>query len=189
MPDEAYERFAAQFEARLQGDQEEAREALKAHDRKIRDLDKKHAVLMAAVEDGGYSKPIVERLNKVDAELTALRDVHDSLVPAPVELLLDLPALYRRYVDNLSSTLMDEAVSGSAADELHGLIDCVVVTWDGDREHHELDVSGKLLEMLAKAKPAGGAGYVSNGCSLKLVAGAGFGLSRTHPIPIPRRIP
>ncbi|MEZ0468068.1 hypothetical protein [Phaeobacter sp. SYSU ZJ3003] len=70
---------------------------------------------------------------------------------------------------------MDEEVSGSAADELHGLIDRVVVTWDGEQEHHELDMSGKLLEMLAKAEPAGEAGFVSNGCSLKLVAGARIG--------------
>ena len=174
MQDEAYERFAVQFEARLKGDQEQAREALKAHDRKIRDLDAKHANLLDAVENGKFSDSIIDALNRTAEDLKALRAARDALVPEPIALPADLPALYRRYVDNLSSTLMDEEVSGSAADELHGLIDRVVVTWDGDRDHHELDVSGKLLEMLAKAKPAGEAGFVSNGCSLKLVAGVGF---------------
>lgn len=157
MQDEAYKRFAAQFEAGLQGDREAAREAFKAPDRKVRDLDKKHAGLLAAVEDGDDSAPIIKRLNEVDAELAALRDLRDGLVPEPVELPPDLPALSRRYVDDLSSTLMDEEVSGSAADELDGLMDRAV-----DQGPHDLDVSGKLLEMLANAKPADAAGYVSN---------------------------
>ena len=110
----------------------------------------------------------------VAEDRNALRAALDSLLPKRVEPPADLPALYRRYVDNLSATLRDEEVSGSAADELHGLIDRVVVTWDGDREHHELDVSGKLLEILATPKPTLEAGLVSNGCSLKLVAGVGF---------------
>ncbi|WP_417260610.1 hypothetical protein [Celeribacter sp.] len=88
-------------------------------------------------------------------------------------------ALYRAYVEDLVGTLSDEAVAGSAADELHELIDTVVVSWDGDAEHHTLELRGKLLEMLNKTKPALGAGLEANGHSLKLVAGGGIGLWRT----------
>jgi hypothetical protein len=45
-----------------------------------------------------------------------------------------------------------------------------VVSWDADLGAHQLEIRGKLLEMLQKAKPALGAGLVSNESSLKLVA-------------------
>ena len=86
----------------------------------------------------------------------------------------DLPAFYRSYVDNLTATLTHEEVAGPAADELHGLIDTVEVSWDAGAQIHELELRGELLEMLAKKRPAGGAGLAANACSLKLVAGVGF---------------
>jgi hypothetical protein len=42
-------------------------------------------------------------------------------------------------VADLASTLSDEVVAGAAPDELHTLIDTVVVRWDDQKEHHELD--------------------------------------------------
>ena len=123
---------------------------------------------------GDYSDALIAQLNKIDAELAEARSKRDALVPTPVDLPEDLPALYRAYVEDLVGTLSDEAVAGSAADELHDLIDTVVVSWDDDAKHHTLDLRGKLLEMLNKTKPALGAGLEANGHSLKLVAGVGF---------------
>ncbi|PQO21988.1 recombinase family protein [Rhodobacteraceae bacterium WD3A24] len=174
MQDEAYARFAEQFEARMKAGQKGAAEILKAHDRKIGDLERRHAGFLDAVADGDHSPAVIKALNAVDAELEALRAERETLIPAPVELPPDLPELYRDYVDNLAATLQDEAVSAAAADELHGLIDTVVVSWDAEAGGHWLDVRGKLLELLTKAKPACGAGFVANGHSLKLVAGVGF---------------
>ena len=54
-------------------------------------------------------------------------------------------------------------ISMHLLDELHTLIDTVVVSWDDQKEHHELEIRGKLLELLAKGKPAGEAGFVANG--------------------------
>jgi len=47
-------------------------------------------------------------------------------------------------VADLASTLSDEVVAGSAADELHTLIDTVVVSRNEHKEHHELDIQGDL---------------------------------------------
>ncbi|PKQ10609.1 MAG: recombinase family protein [Alphaproteobacteria bacterium HGW-Alphaproteobacteria-1] len=174
MQDDAYARFAAQFEAKMKAGQKGAAELLKAHDLKTRELEQRHRGFLDAVAKGDHSPPIIKALNAVDAELEALRAERDTLVPAPVELPPDLPELYREYVANLAATLQDEAVSAAASDELHGLIDTVVVVWDAEANGHRLDVQGKLLEMLAKAKPAEEAGLVANGHSLKLVAGVGF---------------
>jgi hypothetical protein len=40
----------------------------------------------------------------------------------------DLTALYRAHGDNLVGTLSDEEISGRVSDELHKIIDSVVVT-------------------------------------------------------------
>ncbi len=90
------------------------------------------------------SSSLIERLNAVDVELKALRVEREALVPTPIDLPEDLPALCRTYVADLASTLSDEVVAGSAADELHILIDTLVVSWDEQKEHHELEMQGKL---------------------------------------------
>jgi hypothetical protein len=40
----------------------------------------------------------------------------------------DLTALYRAHADSLAGTLSDEGISGRASDELHKIIDSVVMT-------------------------------------------------------------
>lgn len=69
-------------------------------------------------------------------------------------------------------TLSEEGVVGRAADEIHGLVDRVVVRWSTSAKTHELELEGALVEMLVRAKPAKEAGLRSNEGSLKLVAGA-----------------
>ena len=129
---------------------------------------------VSAVEGGTFSEALIERLNAVDAELKALRAEREALVPTPVDLPEDLPSLYRAYVADLASTLSDEVVAGSAADELHTLIDTVVVSWNEQKEHHELDIQGKLLELLSFGESKKAASLSTAACSLKLVAGVGF---------------
>lgn len=82
-------------------------------------------------------------------------------------------------MEDLAETLTDGEVSGRASDELHELIEKVVVSWDANLGAHQLEIRGKLLEMRKKAKPALGAGLVSNESSLKLVAGGRIDLDRT----------
>lgn len=104
----------------------------------------------------------------------ALKVEREALVPTPIDLPEDLPALYRTYVADLASTLSDEVVAGSAADELHTLIDRVAVSWDEQKEHHELDIQSKLLELLNFVDSEKAASLSTATCSLKLVAGVGF---------------
>ena len=121
-----------------------------------------------------YARPVIKRLNAVDEELISLKAERDALVPAPIALPEDLPALYRAHIDDLVGTLTDKVVAGPAADELHTLIDTVVVTWDAEERIHWLEVQGKLLEWLSfadikKAATLSGAAFL-----LELVAGVGF---------------
>ncbi len=177
--DQAYAEFREKFLARKKGEEKERDDLLRLHSQAVRQLESRHANLMKAVEDGDYSAPVIAQLNKVDAELTQARAKRDAAAPEPIFLPQDLPALYRAHIDDLVGTLSDEGVSGRASEELHQIIDTVVVTWDADAKHHALELRGKLLEMLNITKPALGAGLDISEVSLNLVAGGGVGLWRT----------
>ncbi len=127
------------------------------------------------MEDGDYSAPVIAQLNKVDADLAEARARRAAVAPEPIVLPTDLPAIYRAHIDDLAATLSDEDVSGRASEELHSLIDNVVVEWDGEARVHRLELRGKLLELLKTKKPAGEVGLADCESSLKLVAGARFG--------------
>ncbi|WP_281985124.1 recombinase family protein [Thalassorhabdomicrobium marinisediminis] len=148
MQDEAYAEFRARFLARTEVEEKERGQMLCLHDQNVRQLETRHANLMKAVEDGDYSAPIIAQLNKVDAELAEVRAKREALTSEPIVLPTDLPALYRAYVDDLVATLSDEEVSGRASEELHSLIDTVVVGWDGDERHHLLELRGKRKRRL-----------------------------------------
>ncbi|WP_254443971.1 hypothetical protein [Ruegeria sp. HKCCA4008] len=129
---------------------------------------------MDAIENGQHSNVVVERLNSYDQELKTLQATRDQLVPRPITLPDDMPSLYRGYIDNLVTTLTDEGVAGRASDELHELLDRVVVSYDHGAKNHILDMQGNLITMLKKTKPAEEAGFDDAKSSLKLVAGRGF---------------
>ena len=82
------------------------------------------------MEGGKFSEPIIDKLNAVDAELKALSARRGELEPVEVELSEDIPALYRAYIENLLATLSEETIAGRASDELHGMIETVIVEWD-----------------------------------------------------------
>jgi hypothetical protein len=48
------------------------------------------------------------------------------------------------------STLAFGGVAVPAADELHRLVEFVIVSWDEGEKLHALEVRGELVEMLAK---------------------------------------
>jgi hypothetical protein len=54
-----------------------------------------------------------------------------------------------------------------------------MMSWDAVLGAHQLEILGKLLEMMQKAKPADLAGFVSCGVSLNRVAGGRADLDRT----------
>ncbi|WP_299818316.1 hypothetical protein [uncultured Jannaschia sp.] len=53
-----------------------------------------------------------------------------------IELPDGLPKLYRETVAVLAAKLSKESVAGRAADELHDLVDRIVVQWDDNAHRH-----------------------------------------------------
>ncbi|WOI56085.1 hypothetical protein [Palleronia sp. LCG004] len=98
-----------------------------------------------------------------------------------MELPDDLPTLYRAHIGNLIGMLSEPSVRDRASDELRELISAIVVR-PRPGGGHEVELEGKLPEMLAKTKAAGGAGFRSNERSFELVAGARIGLNRSSSV-------
>ena len=89
----------------------------------------------------------------IEADLARLRVTRDEIVPPDIELPEDLPDLYRDVVDNLATRLSETSIVSRAADELHELMDRIVVEWDDKAKAHRLTIEGNLLEMLRKSAP------------------------------------
>ncbi|WP_231751932.1 zinc ribbon domain-containing protein [Phaeobacter sp. CECT 5382] len=172
MQDVAYQEFKLRFLQRRQRQEEDDGEALRQHDQITKRLERERQNLMRAVKNGIHSDSVISELNTLDAQLAVRPSEREALVRTPVDLPEDLPALYRGHIDNLVATLTDEGVAGRASDELHELLDRVVVSYDIKTKDHFLDMQGNLIAMLRNTKPAEEAGIEANESSLKLVAGA-----------------
>ncbi|WP_421906027.1 recombinase family protein [Mameliella sp.] len=123
MQEKEYEQFRSSYIAKMQADEQESGRVLQRHDALIREVEKERAHLLQAVKEGRFSNVLIEELEVADGKLKELRRERESLVPAPIELPEDIPALYRDHVEDLVGKLTDAAVAGPAADELHTLVD------------------------------------------------------------------
>ncbi|WP_156916916.1 hypothetical protein [Leisingera aquimarina] len=115
MRDEAFQEFKTRYLHHLQHREKDNGEALRLHDQRTRELEKKISNLMDAIENGQHSNVIVECLNSYEQELKTLQATRDQLVPTPITLPDDMPSLYRRHIDNLVATLTDEGVLAERA--------------------------------------------------------------------------
>ena len=110
----------------------------------------------------------------IEADLARLRVTRDEIVPPDIELPEDLPDLYRDVVDNLATRLSETSIVSRAADELHELMDRIVVEWDDKAKAHRLTIEGNLLEMLRKSAPdelgavRGNAIFAEVGCGSRI---------------------
>ncbi|WP_133056373.1 hypothetical protein [Limimaricola soesokkakensis] len=150
----AYDRFRERFRARLADGQEAAEDRLRVHDVRQRELETSKRNLLRAIEIGEDPTLLVERLNSVDRDLKEMQGRRADLLVPDVELPENLPELHRAMVADLAAALSDESVAGRAADELHELVDRVVVHWDAEARGHWLSIEGSLLEMLRKSAPS-----------------------------------
>ena len=97
---------------------------------------------------------LLPRLNAVDAELKAMKGKREDIVPPEIELPGEPAGPLPGDGRDLAATLSQEDVAGRAADELHDLVDRIVVHWDEEARGHWLAIEGNLLEMLRKTAPA-----------------------------------
>ncbi|MFW8596413.1 hypothetical protein [Cribrihabitans neustonicus] len=142
MQDAAYQWFRSRYEAQLKATVLHKGDALRLFDQETKQFEQNRANLLRAVKNGLHSDAVINEFNAVDAKLEPRSDEREALVPTPIELPTDLPALYRDFVTNITSTLSDEGVAGRASDELHALLDQVIIRWNAVTRSHEFEMRG-----------------------------------------------
>jgi site-specific DNA recombinase len=111
--------------------------------------------IVAAIEDGGYSRPLMERLKTLEAEVEA---IEDSLNQAPrdvPDVHPNVAEIYRRKVERLTEALNDPEDRAEAATALRGLIDKIVLTPGAKRGEISAQLFGDLETVLAWAHDQG----------------------------------
>ena len=173
MKSKAYELLRERFHERLQTSPGAADDALRLHDARVRELETAHRNLLRAIETGADPAVLIERLNVVDAELKEMRARRAEFVAPEVDLPPNLPDLYREMVSDLATTLSEDVVASRAADELHELVERIIVEWDDKARAHRLTIEGNLQERLRKSAPkeldaVSGAIFAEVGCGSRI---------------------
>jgi site-specific DNA recombinase len=142
-------------------------------DRKaLADIEKKLKEIITAIEDGGYSRPLMAHLRDLEArqdELTA------RLCRAPVDipdLHPNVAGIYRRKVERLAEALRRPQERDEAAEAIRGLIERISLTPGAKRGEIAATLHGELgtiLEWTAQKQNTPG-GFAS-GVSVSVVAG------------------
>ena len=127
--------------------------------------------LYDAIAEGLRTPGLKEKLEDLEARVTALDEALTAPAPSPVRLHPNLSDLYRRKVTELSATLADPGIRAQALEVVRGLIERVTVH-TGAEGAVTLDLEGALTAMLSLAQPE--AGRALGEGSVKVVAGVGF---------------
>jgi DNA invertase Pin-like site-specific DNA recombinase len=113
--------------------------------------------LVAAIEDGGYSRPLMERLKALEADAEALEA---KLAQAPLDVpdvLPNVADLHRRKVERLIEALDSADERTEAATALRSLINRIVLTPGPKRGEVRIELQGDLETVLRWAMRAEGA--------------------------------
>jgi site-specific DNA recombinase len=131
-----------------------------------------------AIAEGLRSPGLKEKLLDLEGRVAAIDTELGRPAPAPVRLNPNLSELYRRKVTELAVTLADPRIAQPAREVVRGLIERVSVSWEEGQAVVALD--GALTALIGLAQNAKGPALAGPlGSSVKVVAGAGFGLCRT----------
>src|SRR5260221_13062565 len=145
--------------------------------RALGDIDRKIAGIMRAIEDGNYNPTLTKRLGVLETDkVKAEADVANAAVPPKLRIHPNLPALYRRKVEQLQEALSEPATQVEAGEIIRSLIDRIELTPEGDAL--AIKLYGDLAQIIAFSETSAGhqKGPVSDemGPILSVVAGRGF---------------
>ncbi len=158
-------------------------------------VEKKIADIVAAIEDGGYTRALTDRLRELEARQDELRE---RLATAPADIPdvhPNVAGLYRRKVERLAEALRDSRERDEAAEAVRGLIERVVLTPGAKRGEMDATLHGDLgaiLEWTAKGHRKNETDTPSSEMSVSAVARGGGGgggrfPARTRAAPAPPR--
>jgi site-specific DNA recombinase len=139
----------------------------------LKDIERKIATIISAIEDGKYTPSLMTRLVALEQEKAQAETRLRTSKPAPVlRLHTKLPELYRSKVERLAQALNAPDTVTEAAEIMRGLIDRIVLTPEGDVLRAELHGDLAVLARFAQAKEGRAEG--DSALRLSVVAGVGF---------------
>lgn len=112
--------------------------------------------IVAAIEDGGYSRPLMERLKGLEADAEALEAKLAEPMIDPPDLHPNMAELYRRKVERLSDALSQPEERDEAAQALRALIKEIVLTPGPKRGEIFAELRSEFETVLQWAQNDGG---------------------------------
>ena len=163
--------------------QNHERRASEADDRQRLDKARRGiAGIVSAIEDGGYSRPLMDRLKVLEAEVEAIEQALAAKPRDVPDVHPNVAELYRRKVERLIDALNDPDDRVKAATALRAVIDRVVVSPSGKRGEVDVRLYGDLETLLAWAQDKAVAGARAQaryqravGDGVSVAGGAGSG--------------
>ena len=154
------------------------RRASGATDRKeLADIEKRIATMIAAIEDGGYARGMMDRMRELEARQDEL-DERLAAVPADLpDIHPNIAIVYRRKVERLAEALADPRDRDEAADAIRGLIERIVLTPGDKRGEMHASLHGDLGTILEWAGSGSGKRVTDTprrGVSVSVVAGGRY---------------
>ena len=143
-----FEEFARSYQEecnRLARDAVAGRAALEG---RLAQVERKIASIIRAVEDGLYQPSMKERMGALEAEKARLvAELAAKADTPPVALHPNLPALYRKKVEELEAVLADAELGAEAMEAIRSMITRIVLT-PGEAGGMEAVLEGDLAQIL-----------------------------------------
>jgi DNA invertase Pin-like site-specific DNA recombinase len=184
---ERFEQFAREWQEAYAARTREADAARAGLQARLGQVERKIAAMIRAIEEGLYQPSMKARMTALEAEKAQLQaELASTPDAAPVALHPNLPAIYRRKVEELEAVLADPELGPEAMAAIRSMIGRIVLT-PGENGGVEAVLEGDLARILAvcagaertNARLAGGRSADVLSSQVSVVAGARLGLRRT----------
>jgi site-specific DNA recombinase len=176
MAPELVREFTQAFQEEVNRTAAEDERQFKADRQQLETIERKIAGIVAAVEEGNYSRALGDRLAELERQQESLQARQGEAPPSTVRLHPRLADIYAEKVQQLEKALNEPDIRQEAAEVLRGLIDRIELRPRSDAKGVDAVLHGDLAEILSlceetprKRKLPGAKG---SGSQLSVVAGA-----------------
>jgi len=129
MAPELVKTFVDEFNAEIRRSAQVSETKRTTLKRALTDIERKIAGIMRAIEDGNYNPTLTNRLSALEADKAkAETNLANAAAPTKLRIHPNLPALYRRKVEQLQEALSQPATQVEAGEIIRSFIDRIELT-------------------------------------------------------------
>ncbi|NIA72037.1 recombinase family protein [Pelagibius litoralis] len=126
----------------------ERRATAGADRRALSEIDRKLKEIVAVIEDGGYTRALMERLHKLEAEQDALRARLDSAIADVPDIHPGFAGIYRGKVERLAEALQSPQERDEATQAIRDIVGRITLTPGPKRGQIDATLHGDLGTIL-----------------------------------------